>query len=183
MYEFLVLSKLMIRPMHGYMIAGIIGNIMGPFRRVQWGTLYPVLNRLEQEGLIRVVEHGEGDGRSRKVYAITEAGRRRLHELLLDTEQHLGEYDTLFPQKVTLFHELSLEERLRLSRHYAVYAHQNIDHLVRKRRELQDHEDLTPEQIENIVAVMDHRIEYWSRERDWAEDLIAQQQNLTKEAI
>lgn len=175
MYEFLVLGKLCAGPMHGYMIARIIGNIMGPFRRVQWGTLYPVLNRLEAEGLIRAVDDTDRDGRARKVYAITEAGKRRLHELLMDTEQHLGEYDTLFPHKVTLFSVLTAQERLYLGRHYAVYAQQNIDHLLRKRRDILANDHLDSQQKDNIASVMDHRIEYWEHECAWAEELISQQ--------
>ena len=52
MYEFLVLAQLSRHPMHGYLIAKIIGDIIGPYRRLQWGALYPLLARLEREGLI-----------------------------------------------------------------------------------------------------------------------------------
>lgn len=177
MYEFLVLSKLSHVPMHGYMIANVIGHIMGPFRKVQWGALYPVLTRLEQEGLIRAVACAEdGDGRSRKVYAITEAGRERLHDLVMDTEHHLGDYADLFAQKVTLFSQLTAEERVYLARHYAVYAQQNIDYLQSKRRDVQGKTDMLHENhIRDIVSVMDHRVDYWRGELIWAEQLLSQQ--------
>lgn len=175
MYELMVLGQLSRCPMHGYMIAKIIGDVIGPFRRVQWGALYPVLNRLEQKGLIRTVEcSAQGEARGRKVYAITEAGRRRLHQHLMNTELHAGEYDSVFAHKVSLFSELTPAERLSLARHYAVYAQQNVDHLERERRDLEEREPapLTPEQLHDIFAVMEHRIEYWCHERRWAESLI-----------
>jgi DNA-binding PadR family transcriptional regulator len=179
MYEFLVLARLSRLPMHGYLIAKIIGDIMGPFRCLQWGALYPLLTRLEQEGLITAVQEypaPEG-GRPRKVYAITEAGRQRLHEHLMDTEKHQSEYDTVFAHKVALFSQLTPEERLQISRHYSVYAQRNLDHLRHERRDLLDNVSsvLSEEQLRDIVAVMDHRIEYWERERAWAEELITRQ--------
>jgi DNA-binding PadR family transcriptional regulator len=173
MYEFLVLAQLSRCPMHGYRIAGIIGDIIGPFRRVQWGALYPVLSRLERDGLIRATaEDGECHGRPRKVYAITPLGSERLHEMVMDTEHHLGEYEMLFAHKVSLFSQLTFEERRFLARHYAVYAQQNLDHLQRERRDLLQNSGLDAAQIGDIVAVMDHRIAHWRAEGVWAEELI-----------
>ena len=180
MYELLVLGRLSRHAMHGYMIAKIIGHIDGPFRQMQCGTLYPILSRLAAEGLIRAEEAAEdGDGRTRKVYAITEAGRARLHDLLLDTEHHTGDYATIFAHKVALFSELRPEERLHLSRHYVVYAQQHIDHLERKRRDMAI--SLPDERMRDVLSVFDHRTEYWKRERAWAEQLIAR--NALKEVV
>ncbi len=180
MYELLVLGRLSRQPMHGYMIAKIIGNIDGPVRQMQCGTLYPILSRLEAEGLIRAEESAQdGDGRTRKVFGITEAGRARLHDLLLDTEHHTGDYATIFGHKVALFSELEPEERLHLSRHYAVYAQQHIDHLERKRRDISV--SLPDERRWDVLAVFDHRTEYWKHERAWAEQLIAR--NAMKEVV
>jgi DNA-binding PadR family transcriptional regulator len=182
MYEFLVLGALARGPMHGYMIAKILGNIMGPFRQVQWGALYPLLSRLEREGLIRAEESGDPGERSRKVYAITLQGRECLHQHLMDTERHLGEYDTMFTHKVTLFPQLQPEERLYLSRHYFVHAQQNVAHLQRKRHDLiESVTHLSEGEKGYILTVMDHRIEYWRREMAWAEELITE--NTAKEAV
>jgi DNA-binding PadR family transcriptional regulator len=185
MYEFLVLGRLANAPMHGYMIAKVIGKIMGPFRQVQWGALYPVLNRLERDGLIRAEETElEGDGRTRRVYAISETGRARLHELLMDTEHHQSEYDMIFYYKVALFSHLSPEERVYLARHYAVYAQQNMAHLERSRCALgeENARGLSPAHLTNIGDVIGHRIEYWRQERAWSEELIAREHEL-KEAM
>jgi DNA-binding PadR family transcriptional regulator len=181
MYELLVLGRLARMPMHGYMIAKVIENIIGPNRRMQWGALYPLLSRLEQEGLIRAEDDPACEGRGRKVYAITDPGRQRLHDLLMDTERHAGEYDTIFCHKVALFSLLSAAERLRLSRHYSVFAQQNLDHLERRCREICE-TYLPSDARADILEVMNHRISYWKGERAWAEDLIARQLT-SKEAV
>jgi len=185
MYELMVLGVLARRAMHGYGIAKIIENIMGPFRRVQWGALYPVLKRLETEGAIAAEDGHDDDGNARKVFCLTDLGRERLHDLVMDTEHHLGEYDMTFAHKVTLFFLLTPEEQLYLSRHYVVYAQQNVDHLNRKRRDVngvkQSH--MSDEQIGLIHAVMEHRAAYWQGEQAWAEALIAQNRIPSQETI
>jgi hypothetical protein len=43
---------------------------------------------------------------------------------------------------------------------------------------------LTPDRLQDNFTLMDHRVEYWSNERAWAEELIAQAQtDLPKEAV
>ena len=75
----LVLTSLAAGPMHGYAlikdIEAIAGVTLGP------GTLYGVLSRLEEEGL---VEPLPAEGR-RRPYRITEVGARALRERLLVT--------------------------------------------------------------------------------------------------
>lgn len=173
MYEFLVLGALSRIPMHGYMIAKVLGNIIGPFQHLQWGALYPVLNRLQAEGLVTAEESpDDGDSRAKKVYSITDQGRVRLHEHVMDTESHIGKYDAVFPHKVSHFSTLTPEERLHLSRHYAVHAQQNLDHLERKLKDIANNPRLAPAQRADICGVMQHRIEHWNHERAWAESLI-----------
>jgi DNA-binding PadR family transcriptional regulator len=161
--------------MHGYGIAKVIGKIIGPFRQAQWGALYPVLNKLEAEGLITAEEQPDPeDGKSRRIYALTDAGRERFREVLLDTERHQGDYTAVFTHKVPFLHSLDPQEQQHLCRHYAVYAQQHIDHLQRTRRELEssDH-PLSAAEREGILSVLDHAIERWGLELRWAERLMA----------
>jgi DNA-binding PadR family transcriptional regulator len=181
MYEFLVLGALSRTPMHGYMIAKVLGNIIGPFRHLQWGALYPVLNRLQTQGLVTAEELPDEDGRTKKVYFITEAGRVRLHEHLMDTESHIGTYDAVFPHKVTHFSTLTPDERVYLSRHYAVHAQQNLDHLERKLQDISRNPRLSPAQRDDFRTVLQHRIEHWNHEHAWAESLIELSQTAAKE--
>ena len=66
MYELFILSKLMHRPMHGYLIHAILNSAVGPFRQVSWGTLYPLMKKLENSGLIVAVDEEAEDARGKK---------------------------------------------------------------------------------------------------------------------
>ena len=68
-------------PLHGYGIARRIEQISGQKLVVNYGTLYPALLKLEQEGDI-VAEWGVSDNkRKAKFYRLTRAGRKRVeHE-------------------------------------------------------------------------------------------------------
>ncbi len=64
--------------LHGYGIARRIEQVSGNRLVVQYGTLYPALLRLEQEGYI-ASEWGVSDNNRRaRFYKLTRAGRRQL---------------------------------------------------------------------------------------------------------
>ena len=75
--ELLVLSALQGGPKHGYQIALDVETDSQGLFRFRHGTLYPILHRLEEEGLVRGSWSADG-GRRRKVYALTTSGRRHL---------------------------------------------------------------------------------------------------------
>jgi len=68
-------------PQHGYGIARRIEQTSGQLLAINYGTLYPALLKLEQEGYI-ASEWGVSDSnRKAKYYRLTRAGRRRVeHE-------------------------------------------------------------------------------------------------------
>ena len=76
-HELLVLSALRGAPKHGYQIAVDVEAESNGLFRFRHGTLYPILYRLEEEGLIRGSWSKDG-GRKKKVYALTAQGRRHL---------------------------------------------------------------------------------------------------------
>lgn len=75
--ELLVLSTLRNGGKHGYQVALDVEAESGGVFTFQHGTLYPILHRLEAEGMIRG-SWSKGEGRRRKVYALTAAGQRYL---------------------------------------------------------------------------------------------------------
>ena len=65
-------------PLHGYGIARRIEQTSGHLLSVNYGTLYPALLKLEQEGAI-IAEWGVSkNNRRAKFYKLTRAGRKRL---------------------------------------------------------------------------------------------------------
>jgi len=75
--ELLVLSSLRGGAKHGYQIALDVETDSNGLFRFQHGTLYPILHRLEEEGLIEGSWSTAG-GRRRKVYALTHRGEGRV---------------------------------------------------------------------------------------------------------
>jgi PadR family transcriptional regulator PadR len=76
--DLLILRTLTREPMHGWAVSHRIQEISRDALRVNQGSLYPALHRLENEGLVRA-EWGVSElGRRAKFYALTAAGRRRL---------------------------------------------------------------------------------------------------------
>jgi PadR family transcriptional regulator PadR len=76
----LLVLKLLARrgPLHGYAIATQIGSMSDEMLRVEEGSLYPALHRLEEAGGIRARWTTSETGRRARVYEITAAGRRQL---------------------------------------------------------------------------------------------------------
>ena len=76
--DMLILKALQHEPRHGLAIADRIQQISQEVLRVEQGSLYPALYRLEAEGLIKA-EWGVSDkNRKARFYALTAAGRKRL---------------------------------------------------------------------------------------------------------
>jgi PadR family transcriptional regulator PadR len=76
--DLLILRTLSREPMHGWAVSHRIQEISKDALRVNQGSLYPALHRLEEEGLIES-EWGVSElGRRAKFYEMTAAGRRQL---------------------------------------------------------------------------------------------------------
>jgi transcriptional regulator len=65
-------------PLHGYAIAARLEQVSGGVLRVNMGTLYPGLMRLEQRGLVRAEWNITDTNRKARFYTVTAAGRRQL---------------------------------------------------------------------------------------------------------
>lgn len=76
--DLLILRTLSREPMHGWAVSQRIQEISKDALRVNQGSLYPALHRLEEDGLIEA-EWGVSElGRRAKFYEITAGGRRQL---------------------------------------------------------------------------------------------------------
>ncbi len=74
-------------PLHGYGIARRIEQTSGDLLSLNYGTLYPALLKLEQEGCIRAEWGVSDNNRKAKFYRLTRAGRKQV-------ERETGEWRT-----------------------------------------------------------------------------------------
>jgi DNA-binding PadR family transcriptional regulator len=140
-YELLILALLLRRPRHGYRIARIINEQIGPYAKLSSGRLYPLLKRMESDGLIEPVTPTTTEPRSdreARAFAITERGCRRFVELMLDTSSNPGDYQRLFWHKSNYLDLLEPAQRLELLEHYIIYCQTNLFHLKTVEKRLRD---------------------------------------------
>jgi DNA-binding PadR family transcriptional regulator len=79
--EALILSSLRGGAKHGYQLALDIEERSGGRFKFKHGTLYPILHKLEKEGLMEGAWSDEGQRGKRKSYRLTRVGKRYLAEL------------------------------------------------------------------------------------------------------
>ena len=65
-------------PLHGYGIARRIEQTSGDRLQVNYGTIYPALLRLEQEGYVSAEWKASDHNRRAKYYTLTRAGRKQI---------------------------------------------------------------------------------------------------------
>src|SRR5688572_17980198 len=78
--DLLVLKTLSLGPQHGYGIAAHVQQASDNLLRMEEGSLYPALHRMEQAGWISASWEMTPNNRRARVYSLTRAGHKRLSE-------------------------------------------------------------------------------------------------------
>ena len=78
--DMLVLRTLLPGPQHGWGISQRIQQISEDVLRVNQGSLYPALHRLEEEGWIEAEWGTSDNNRKARFYRLTRSGRKRLEQ-------------------------------------------------------------------------------------------------------
>ena len=76
--DLLILKTLAIAPQHGWGISQRLQQISQEVFRVNQGSLYPALHRLEAQGLVAKWGLSVDNNREAKFYRLTKAGQKRL---------------------------------------------------------------------------------------------------------
>ena len=76
--DLLVLRTIALQPMHGWAIAQRIQQVSDDLLRVQQGSLYPALHRLEHQGWITADWGLSENNRRARFYSLTRAGRKQV---------------------------------------------------------------------------------------------------------
>jgi DNA-binding PadR family transcriptional regulator len=174
MLELAILGLLKEQPMHGYQLSRELGESLGGFWRVSYGSLYPSLRRLEKEGAVESVPSDEERGGRRKnVYRITEKGEKVFFELLQETPHDNSTEDTRFRVRLAFFKYLPPETRIRL--------------LERRRASLEDRLSTikdslraTRERVDDYtLALMEHGQSATESDIAWLDGLIQAERHRT----
>jgi DNA-binding PadR family transcriptional regulator len=178
--EFAVLGLLHRTPMHGYELSKHLNMLLGTFRALSYGTLYPCLNKLYAEGLIakegdepasspptaQAPRPSRAPGRSKIVYRLTAEGKERFQDLLTDSGPAAWEDDE-FGVHFAFFGLTRADVRLRI--------------LEGRRSRLEDRMEgvraalaRTRERVDSYTLELQrHGLESVEREVRWLNELIA----------
>ncbi|MSO38044.1 MAG: PadR family transcriptional regulator [Acidimicrobiia bacterium] len=190
MLELAILGLLKEQPLHGYELKKRVGETLGAFWGVSFGSLYPALRRLEKAGDIEVVGAGEtgmdggevpstgslageaaaarlrvvpgGSGRrGRKAYRITASGEAHFAELLAADDS--PDDERLFSLRLAFCRHLDPEARIALlERRRAELA----DRLAKARR----NRGTTIDRYTR--SLMEHRKSSTEHDLEWVDELI-----------
>ncbi|MGN6475081.1 MAG: PadR family transcriptional regulator [Mycobacteriales bacterium] len=169
MLELAVLGLLNESPMHGYELNKRLKGVLGPFRAISYGTLYPSLNALQSAGYITADDSASevGVGRRKKTtYKLTAEGKERLQEQLAEGGPSAWD-DESFGVRFAFFAQTDAETRLRI--------------LEGRRSRLEERQEHASSSMSTTRGRLDrytlelqrHGLESVEREVRWLNELIA----------
>jgi len=175
-FELFILGELMDGPHHGYLLHDILTRLLGPYRQISWAAIYPLIRRLEREGLIapeatdRTRRGAEPNGRRRQRFGITEAGRRRFRELMLAPAESTAEYREVFTIKLTPLRHLVPDEQRAVLADGRNCIQRERDYLRRVFTARSTTAHLPDDQRQQIFRMMRFRLASVEAELRWVED-------------
>ncbi|GAA4521561.1 PadR family transcriptional regulator [Nonomuraea ferruginea] len=167
--ELAVLGSLHETPLHGYELRKRLNTLLGMFRAFSYGSLYPCLRSLLEQGLIAEEQPAQATivgGRSKIVYKLTAEGKERLQELLTQAGPSAWE-DESFGVHFAFFRHTEAEVRLRILEGRRSRLEERLDSvrtaLARTRERLDSY----------TLELQRHGLESVEREVRWLNELIA----------
>jgi DNA-binding PadR family transcriptional regulator len=193
--ELAVLGLLHRTPMHGYELRKQLTNVLGLFRALSYGSLYPCLHELLAAGLI-AEEHDEAEQagpsrpnhtarlngparprsgrRSLKVYRLTADGKERLQELLGQGGPPAWEDDG-FGVHFAFFGQTRADVRLRI-------LEGRRSRLEERMESIRAALTRTRERVDSYTLELHrHGLESVEREVRWLNELIASERQVASE--
>lgn len=170
--EYTVLGVLSDGPMHGYELRKRLTAILGPFRALSFGSLYPCLHRLTERGLVEQVDAvaraevgAVASKRARVVYALTGEGKESFASWVAEDGPDSWE-DEAFAARLAFFSRTDAAVRLRILEGRRARMEQRL-------RELEASIERTAERMDRYAErLQQHGIEGAAREVTWLEELI-----------
>ena len=176
--ELAILGLLHDSPMHGYELRKRLNAVLGAFRALSFGTLYPCLRDLVERGWIAEnvppagspdptapVAAGSGSRRARIVYKLTPEGKEQLQSLLSQSGPSVWEDDT-FNVHFAFFARTEAEVRLRILEGRRSRLEERLDAFRAASAQRRERLDLYTAELQR------HGLDSAEREVRWLSELI-----------
>ena len=174
MLELAILGLLKEQPMHGYQLSRELGESLGGFWRVSYGSLYPTLRRLERAGEVEAVASEEATvGRRKQVYRITAKGEETFLQLLQETPHDNQSEDQRFRVRLAFFRYLPPETRLRLLERRRAYLENRLNSITDSLRSTRARVD------DYTLSLMEHGRADVESDLAWVDGLIKAERSRT----
>ncbi|GFH39765.1 PadR family transcriptional regulator [Lactococcus insecticola] len=98
MYELFILSKLLDGNYSAYKLKFVLEMVLGANRKMSFGVLYPLLDKLEKNQFVEMSD--ELDRRGKKLVRITDAGRERFQVLMREPVKVCAHLDDIYQFKL-----------------------------------------------------------------------------------
>lgn len=137
----MILGMLQRRSMTGYELKKIFSSSFAFFSEFSFGSIYPALKKMEQDGLITMrmeIQHGTPN---RKIYTITDKGRDRFR-MILTSPVELISFRSDFLSRLFFFSQLSCEERKDICHGYRSAILEKLAQMEARRPEIEEKADL-----------------------------------------
>ncbi|GAB3683682.1 PadR family transcriptional regulator [Angustibacter aerolatus] len=169
--ELAVLGLLHDSPLHGYELRKRLTAVLGPFRALSYGTLYPCLKALSERGCITQSQPDAADGRgtarrARIVYELTAAGKERFEQLVGEAGPTTWEDDS-FGVHLAFFGRTSADVRLRILEGRRSRLEERLETVSTSLARSRERAD------QYTLALQQHGLESVQREVRWLAELIS----------
>ena len=177
--EFAVLGVLSDGPLHGYELRKRLTLVLGPFRALSYGSLYPCLRRLQAKGLLDELDATPADQttapplsarRARVVYAITGEGKESFLEWANKPGPEAWE-DEGFAAHLAFFGRTESRARLRILEGRRSRLEERVDTLRESMSRGRERLDAYTLQLQQ------HGLDGAEREVRWLNELISNEQS------
>jgi DNA-binding PadR family transcriptional regulator len=183
-HELFVLGELAVQPLYGYLLREIANHILGPLSPLSWGILYPLINRLERDGLTTSVLEQQPKGfprkergQPRRIYSITPAGQERFMTLMLTDTEYSRDTPKLFIIKLTKFQFLTSAQRLNVLHWYRGFLEQMRSYYQTAPQGMLSNPEVNDTERVWILKSIDYQLHRFDAELAWLGNRIAEEES------
>jgi DNA-binding PadR family transcriptional regulator len=169
-----VLGLLHDSPLHGYELRKRLASVLGPFRALSYGTLYPCLKLLSERDWINETSDPELNGTGRRakiVYKITQLGEDHFNSLVGDCGPTSWD-DEAFGVRFAFFGRTRSDVRIRVLEGRRSRLEERLDAISTAVGRSRDRAD------QYTTELHQHGLESVQREVRWLNELISQERDL-----